>query len=209
MDRWQTSTPFGNILTHSGVVGRDIARLAHCLEAAQAPSRFPPIQLFERVANPDDLDAISELEGLTNPRIRCEVGDLEIVPPSDRVGGPGTSVIMVALSHLNPGGSRFSDGTYGVYHAVQDFDTAVAETKHHRERFPRNTVEARIELDMRVYLGDLEGERHALHGQNGNPPLVIREDNYAECQKLGKELRDAGSNGIVYDSIRREGGKCV
>ena len=30
------------------------------------PSRFPPIQLLERVTDPDDLEAILELESLTN-----------------------------------------------------------------------------------------------------------------------------------------------
>ena len=28
-------------------------------------------------------------------------------------------------------------------------------------------------------------------------------------QKLGRELRDAGSNGIAFDSVRRDGGECV
>lgn len=37
------------------------------------PSRFPPIQLFERVTEPDDLEAILELASLTNPRLRDEV----------------------------------------------------------------------------------------------------------------------------------------
>src|SRR5690606_15574123 len=38
------------------------------------PSRFPPIQLFERVTEPEDLDAVFELEALTNPRLRDEAG---------------------------------------------------------------------------------------------------------------------------------------
>ena len=28
-------------------------------------------------------------------------------------------------------------------------------------------------------------------------------------QKLGRLLRDAGSNGIAFDSVRRDGGECV
>jgi len=78
------------------------------------PSRFPPIQLFERVADPDDLEAVFELESLTNSRLRDEVGDIRLVPPEDRISGPGTAVIMAAFTHLNPDGSRFTDGTYGV-----------------------------------------------------------------------------------------------
>lgn len=44
------------------------------------PSQFPPIALFERVTEPDDLEAIFELESLTNPRLRDEVGEISLVP---------------------------------------------------------------------------------------------------------------------------------
>ena len=129
------------------------------------PSRFPPIQLFERVTEPRDLEAIFELEALTNPRLRDEVGNIRLVPPQDRVSGPGTSVIMAAFTHLNPNGSRFSDGAYGVFYTGKDLEVAIAETRHHRERFMRATAQPRMELDMRVYLVDLEGELHDLRGQ--------------------------------------------
>ena len=60
------------------------------------PSRFPPIQLFERVTDPADLEAIIELESLTNDRLRDQVGDIRLVPEQDRISGPGTSTIMAA-----------------------------------------------------------------------------------------------------------------
>ena len=173
------------------------------------PSRFPPVQLFERVTDPDDLEAVFELEGLTNPRLRDEAGDVALVPPEDRISGPGTTVIMAAFTHLNPNGSRFSDGTYGVFCGANDLDTAVAETRHHREQFMSATVQARMELDMRVYLVDLDGKLHDLRGQKDARPLVYHNDNYAAGQHLARTLREAGSNGIAYDSIRLRGGECV
>ena len=114
------------------------------------PSRFPPIQLFERVTELQDLEAIFELDALTNPRLRNDVGNIQLVPPQDRISGPGASVIMAAFTHLNPSGSRFSDGSFGVFHAANDLDTAIAETRHHRERFMSATAQPRMELDMRV-----------------------------------------------------------
>src|SRR5437762_6306867 len=74
------------------------------------PSRFPPVGLFDRVASPEDLDAVFELEALTNDRLREQAGELSLVPPEDRVSGPGTTPIMAAFTHLNPEGGRFSDG---------------------------------------------------------------------------------------------------
>ena len=173
------------------------------------PSQFPPIQLFERVTDPDDLEAVFALEALTNLRLREEAGDIELIPPEDRISGPGTAVIMAAFTHLNPNGSRFSDGTYGVFYAANDLYTAIAETKHHRERFLSATAQARMELDMRVYLVNLDGNLHDLCGQKASQPLIHHNDNYAAGQHLARTLRAAGSNGIAYDSVRRAGGQCV
>lgn len=173
------------------------------------PSRFPPIQLFERVTDPADLEAIFELESMTNPRLRDEVGDIRLVPEHERISGPGTSVIMAAFTHLNPQGSRFSDGTYGVFYAASDLPTAIAETKHHRELFMRATQQPRIELDMRAYLVDLVGKLHDLRGWKRTHPLAYHEDSYAVGQNLAGRLRAGGSNGIVYDSVRHAGGECA
>jgi hypothetical protein len=173
------------------------------------PSRFPPIELFERVADPEDLEAVFALEALTNPRLREEAGDISLVPPEDRISGPGASIVMAAFTHLNPDGSRFSDGSYGVFYAAHDLDTAIAETTYHRERFMRATAETRMELDMRVYLADLDGDLHDLRGRRAEYPLVYDGENYAASQHLARMLRQEGSNGIAYDSVRRDGGACA
>jgi hypothetical protein len=173
------------------------------------PSRFPPVDLFERVADPTDLDAIFKIEALTNDRLREQVGTIELVPAEDRVSGPGTSIIMAAFTHLNPEGSRFSDGTFGVFYAAKNLETAIAETKYHRERFMRATNEARLDLDMRVYLVDLEANLHDLRGLSAQYPLVYHAEDYGGGQHLARSLRKTGSNGIAYDSVRWSTGECV
>lgn len=173
------------------------------------PSRFPPIQLFERVAVPEDLEAVVAVESLTNPRLRDEAGDIQLVPPGDRISGPGSSVIMAVFTHLNPEGSRFGDGTFGVFHATNDLDTAIAETRYHREQFMRATSQGRMELDMRVYKVDLAAALHDLRGRQTEFPLVYHNDNYSAGQHLAATLRKEGSNGIAYSSVRRRGGECV
>src|SRR5205823_14207484 len=75
------------------------------------PSRFPPVGLFVRVAAPEDLEAVFALEAMTNDRLREEAGELPLVAKEDRISGPGTTPIMAAFTHLNPEGSRFSDGS--------------------------------------------------------------------------------------------------
>ena len=174
-------------------------------------SRFPPQGLFDRVANADDLEIVFAIEGLTNDRLREEVGELSLVPDKDRISGPGTTPIMAAFTHLNPRGSRFTDGSYGVYYAASNINTAIAETRFHRARFLAATNEPPIEIDMRSYASNVDAELHDIRGQqdilleiyDSNP------DHYSSAQKLAKRLRDKGSNGIVYSSVRDQDGECI
>ncbi len=173
------------------------------------PSKFPPINLFEEVADPEDLDAIYAIEALTNDRLRQEAGDLDLVPMDERVSGPGTSTIMAAFTHLNPDGDRFTDGTFGVFYAGDSIETAVAETCHHRVKFMLATNEPAQELDMRVYAVDLDADLHDIREMHDTHKGYYDLANYGESQKLATELRKAGSHGIVYKSVRNKGGECA
>ena len=152
---------------------------------------------------------ILAVESLTNPRLRDEVGEIRLVPAEDRVTGPGASIIMASFTHLNPEGSRFSDGTYGVFYATRDIDTAIAETRYHRERFMRATNQGRMDLDMRVYLTDVDTDLHDILGKQTEYGLVYHDDDYSAGQQLARVLRLANSNGIAYSSVRRSCGECV
>lgn len=103
----------------------------------------------------------------------------------------------------------FSKGTCGVFYAANDLVTAIAETKHHREQFLGATVQREIELDMRVYLVDLDGNLHDLRGQMDAQPFVCHNDNDTAGQHLARTLREGGSNGIAWDSVRHRRGECV
>mgnify|MGYP003694332483 CR=1 FL=1 len=81
------------------------------------PSRYPTVGLYDAIADAADLEAVFAIEALANPRLRDELGELQLVPPDERVSGPGATPVMAAFTHLNPEGSRFSDGSYGVYYA--------------------------------------------------------------------------------------------
>lgn len=173
------------------------------------PSRFPPIDLFERVADPRDYDAIYAVESLTNTRLRDEVGELSLVPSRDRVSGPGSSWIMAPFTHLSPGGGRFSTGTFGAYYCARTLATAVAETRHHREVFLRATRQGPIELDMRVIHTSLDAELHDLRGLAANHPELHSPTDYSASQAMAARLRAAGAWGLAWDSVRHAGGECA
>ncbi len=172
-------------------------------------SRFPPISLFDRVTDPADLEAVFLIEAMTNDRLREETGELALVPAEDRISGPGTTAIMAAFTHLNPEGSRFTDGSYGVFYAALTLDTAIAETRHHRSIFLRATDEPAQEIDMRVYAVDLDAELHDIRNPETEQTDFYSPDSYAASQQLARTLRNTGSDGIVYQSVRHEGGECA
>jgi RES domain len=114
------------------------------------PSRYPPIDLFERLTgDPAVWEALIALEQLTNPRIWQETGEISLVPPHERVSGAGASYVMASFTHLNPLRSRFSDGTHGVYYAASEIETAIAETVYHFEAFARAAHDP-VRSDARV-----------------------------------------------------------
>ncbi len=173
------------------------------------PSRYPPINLFERVADPRDLDAAIAVESDTNERLLAEVGRLDLVPPADRVTGPGAGYVMAAFTHVSPVGSRFAPpNAYGVYYCSRDEPTAIAETVHHREALMRATAAPAMDLDQRVLVATMRGTLHDLRDLSQSLP-VYDPDSYIASQQLGSRLRTHGSQGLVYTSIRRPAGACA
>ncbi|MEO0499164.1 MAG: RES family NAD+ phosphorylase [Pseudomonadota bacterium] len=169
-------------------------------------SRYPPIALFEDVtADPAALDALIALEQLTNPRVRDEIGNIALVPPEDRVTGPGASWVMAAFTHVNSAGSRFSDGTYGVYYAGQTLDIAIRETAWHFARIACASDDGPRREDMRVLVSSVDC---TLHDVTPDDRDVLDPDDYSAGQALGRSIRAVDGPGVHYPSVRAEG-SCV
>lgn len=177
------------------------------------PTRHPSVYLYDRVADAADFDALYALEALTNDRVRDEVGAVQLVAPEDRVFGPGSGPIMAAFTHVNPAGSRFSDGTWGMFYAARERATAVAETAYHHARFLAATHEGPMHLPMRLYHVAIDARLHDLRpgrdAPDAVPAAVFDADDYAAARALGRVLHGRGSAGVVYRSVRHAGGQCA
>ena len=174
-------------------------------------SLYPPIDLFEDIADPEDWPLLIAAEQKTNPRLMETIGALDLVPAARRVSGLGASYLMAPFTHVSPERpSRFSAGSYGVLYAAQAFETAVLETVHHHARFMAQTSQSpgwtsqfrELVLDIRASLHDLRGGIAAF-------VPALAPDDYAMAQRLAAALRDNGSDGLVYPSRRDPDGICV
>jgi hypothetical protein len=170
-------------------------------------SIYPPINLFEDIADPRDWELLVAVEEKTNPRIRFEVGDLGKVPAHRRVAGAGASFVMAPFVHCStarPG--RFTDGSYGIYYAGEGEDVALAETIHHHQKFMQSTAQSPgWTSDFRVLVGSID---QVLDDVNAVPNARHPND-YTASQIEGRGLRAAGSNGIVWNSVRMTDQRCI
>jgi hypothetical protein len=174
-------------------------------------SRFPPIDVFDDIADPADWSLLLSAEQKTNARLMETIGAIDLVPSARRVAGPGASYLMAPFTHLSPDRpSRFSDGSHGVLYAGRDFETALMETVHHHGRFMARTREAPgWSSQFREILIDIATTLHDLRGGKRRFAAALSPDDYAASQQLGAALRARGSDGIVYPSQRHPAGECA
>tara|TARA_Y100000588_G_scaffold386790_1_gene483092 strand:- start:733 stop:1428 length:696 start_codon:yes stop_codon:yes gene_type:complete len=173
-------------------------------------SRFPPIDLFEDIADPADWEAIASAEAKLNPRVIADIGDLSLVPEDRRVSGPGASWAMAPFVHVSTDRpSRFSDGTFGLYYAGDTLEVALFETAHHHARFMGKTNETPgWTSDFRQLIGSLDAELVDIASLS-DAKLILDANNWHHGQQHGRDWRDQGFEGCVYPSVRSPEGRCV
>lgn len=177
------------------------------------PSRYPKIDLYERVASSEEWDLLHEIESLTNPRLRDETGDIRLVREEDRVFGEGASWIMAAFTHppVDGRGGRFNLD-FGIYYCSPEEKVCVAETLYHQQRFlkesrvERETVQMRL-LTARLGPIQLHDIRHL--AEHPDARVVYHPEDYSAGQRLGEMLRSQSSYGLRYRSVRSVAGECV
>ena len=112
---------------------------------------------------------------------------------------------MAAFTHVSSYGSRFSDGTFGVYYCADTPETAVDEVAHHRARFLRESRENPCQIDLRCYRGALQRDLYDGIGHGLNQD-ILDPTSYEQSQAFAKALRARNAFGLTYPSVRRPGG---
>jgi len=160
------------------------------------PSRFPPVELYELVADQKDQEALKALETLTNPRLSPDCGASDFLRPDDRhVTQPW---LVAPFAYLEPEPTPYTDGSYGVCMAAETEKGALAAAVQRREAFMRATAMPATRLDMRQLVTPVSA---MLHDLTAWPGL----GDGAETRKLCQKLREQGSYGILLASPFRAG----
>ena len=173
-------------------------------------SKFPPIALFDDVASGDEFDALYQIQALTNPRLLNEVGVIELIP-RDQIpfGIPGCSYATAPFTHINPDGSRFSDGSFGVLYVADNMETALAEVAYHQNKY-WSKVET-LSYERFVFRGLTCRFSDAGMKDASVLPMtdsIYHAEDYMHSHQLGKAVKGAGSAGLKYGSVRSAGNQC-
>ena len=172
------------------------------------PSQFPPVALFEDVAQPDDLEPVMELAGWTNDRLVVE--RLHRLPQNEWVyGRANASIVMAAFLHAAPQGGRFNGPQLGAWYASAIVATAIVEVAHHLRREAVARQQVTVRRTFRCYSARVAGEYRDLRGEQERHPDLYAADSHLAGQSFGEKLRAAGEDGILYDSVRHRDGTNV
>ena len=104
-------------------------------------SHYPPIAIFDQVADASEFDALFALQELTNPRLRAEVGQTSLLEAGEiPFGIRGCSYATAPFTHINADGTRFSSGDFGVLYVGDTQETAISEVHYHQARLWPNII---------------------------------------------------------------------
>ncbi len=120
-------------------------------------------------------------------------------------GISGVNYAVAPFVHLNPDGSRFSDGQFGVLYLADSEQTAIAESRYHQNKVFCNVEGLHYDtVDMRC----LKVEFSSAPVDASDVSDIHDPDDYSDSQKFGRDLRRRGEDGIQYRSVRNLGGTC-
>lgn len=169
-----------------------------------------PIAAFSLlVDDPADLDVLVGIEALTNPLAREALGSLATIPLERRYVGASGSLVMTPF--VIPRSSRFSDGSFGMLYVAKTIDTALREVGHYQALRLVATAAAPGET-LRMYSFSLDVETRAIANvrRGTKPDLAIYDPHsHVAGQMLGRRLRDEDHDGVLFDSVRHNGGECA
>jgi hypothetical protein len=111
--------------------------------------------------------------------------------------------------HLNPVGSRFSNGDFGIYYAAEDVQTAIAETRYHQQCYFSAVEGLKFDrLTMRCLKTQFSASLRDIRGENYQDKDWYLKDDYSASQQLGGSVKANNDSGIVYYSVRIDNKIC-
>lgn len=108
------------------------------------------------------------------------------------------------------GANRFNHAGENAWYAALEPVTAAVEVAHHLNREYSDIEDCPAQTaSYLIVLADLVADFHDLRGEAPEAAGCLDPDDYGKAWELADRLRAVGRPGIVYPSVRHDGGTCV
>jgi hypothetical protein len=173
------------------------------------PSRHGRTVLAAIARDKTHLQAILELDDATNDRLLAGQELLPGIGVEELVFAvPYADVVNATFCHPHPLGARFSSPDRGAWYAGFELSTSQAEVAFHKSVQLAEIGRFDESVTYDDYLADFTASFHDLRRVRGFRSC-LNPASYVAAQALAGRLLDSGALGVVYPSVRRDGGTCV
>jgi hypothetical protein len=176
------------------------------------PTQYSDEIVLETLDLPAQVIAnLSELDAATNERVLAERGQSLTIGVGETLQGvPEYQIVNAAFAYAGSG-SRFSDSRRGAWYAGTEIETSFAEVAFHKRRFLQDSrFTDPADYEYRDFLADFAGTFS--HFEESEKMTCLEPEPVPQCYGPGQALATthlyAGSNGLIYPSVRNPVGTC-
>lgn len=155
---------------------------------------------------------LAEIEGATSSRLIAEERGLAGLAADELVHGvPHAKFINASFAYAKPRQpSRFNPAERGAWYAALDVATCIAEVGFHLTRALADASDFDAVVEYGEMIASMSGIFIDLRQEPGHPALdADPAAGYPAGNALAARARAEGHNGIIYPSVRHEGGTCI
>jgi RES domain-containing protein len=177
-----------------------------------ATARLRQAVLTPLVDTAAELEALAEIEGATSSRQIAQERGISGLAANELVYDvPHARFINASFAYARPQQpNRFNGADRGAWYAALDVATCLAEVGYHLTRMLADAGDFNATVEYAEMLSSLAGDFFDLRPLPEHPALGADEATaYPVGNALAERARAAGLNGIIYPSVRHQGGTCI
>lgn len=151
---------------------------------------------------------LAEIEGGTSARLQAQSLFTNVFPG----GRPHANFVNAAFAYWRPRErNRFNDDSLGAWYAAFETQTSLSEVIFHIGRELERVQDWNAVIEWSEMWASFAGSYVDLRTVVPRPDCLHldSETGYAAGNMLARKTRDAGHNGIIYPSVRNQGGTCL
>ncbi|WEK03060.1 MAG: RES family NAD+ phosphorylase [Candidatus Devosia phytovorans] len=164
------------------------------------------------VDNDEELALLGEIEGATSARLMAEQRGISGLAANELVYDvPHARFINASFAYSRPlQPNRFNGANRGAWYAALAVETCLAEVGYHLTRMLADAGDFSATVEYAEMFCSLAGDFLDLRPTPGHPALGADTAlAYPVGNALADQARAEGLNGIIYPSVRHQGGTCL